>query len=79
MIYVLKNLIENVIMMTILTKTPPHHSHNIIDTNINNIVKVKIINDDNKYKCIYCNLVCSRSDSLNRHTNIVKIKITLIK
>ena len=34
----------------------PHNSHNNINTN--NI---------DKYQCIYCNLVCSRSDSLNRH------------
>jgi hypothetical protein len=51
-------------------KYPPNPLKNpssIPDTNIFNKIEVMKINDDNKYKCRYCNLVCARSDSLNRH------------
>jgi hypothetical protein len=51
-------------------KNPPNPLKNppsLPDTNIIKKLEVMKNNDDNKYKCRYCNLVCTRSDSLNRH------------
>ena len=45
----------------------PHNLYNNIDTNNFNKSEIKKINNINKYQCSYCDLVCSRSDSLNRH------------
>ena len=49
----------------------PHNStqtpHSFSDTELINEVIIVKGRDVNKYKCPYCDLVCSRSDSLNRH------------
>jgi len=72
---------KNVYMITTnnenSTQTPhkstqnPHklhtNPHNLQDGNLNNITESQNLKDIKSYKCPYCDLVCARSDSLNRH------------